>query len=812
MEEQEGARQEPYKANQWTCVHCTFLNGPNALVCDMCTSPKPATAPASSTAETSEVGSAASNREQLACLQCTYLNGSSAAACDVCSSPKPAAALAPGVAAAAVGPVDTKQTAVETMEEQKDEEEDEEDEETAEAKKLSLLCRAGEAKGQQVDEGQAEIEQWACVQCTYLNGCDVSACGMCAFPNSPIQRRGVSVSLLLATYQRWEAAGLAADATTVDVVRDLVKPATADQKCSYVELLARSQDPQDRAGVATATVFLSHAWKYTFKQVVEAIAAHWPDKDNVRSQTFLWFDIFTVNQHQTSTVDPDFWFEAFRENVRTIGRTVLILSPWRNPVPLTRSWCLWEIFCTRLTKASFEICLSPTEVTDFEHTLVKDFDSILGALSRIDVKKAEAGKKEDQEKILALVEGMQGGPHELNKAVLSEMRAWVVQAGRDALKAREGKTDEATLTLMNNLGRLLQDLGDFKGAEEFLRRALEAREKMLGPEHMDTLASVNNLAILLYYQGKLAEAEPLYRRALQGREKTLGAEHPDTLASVNNLGALLKQQGKVAEAEPLYRRALQGREKTLGAEHPHTLASVNNLGNLLCDQGKLAEAEPLYRRALQGREKMLGAKHPDTLASVNNLGVLLKQQGKLAEAEPLFRRALQGQEKTLGADHPSTLHSVNNLGNLLCEQGKVAEAEPLLRRALQGREKTLGAEHPSTLTSVNNLGVLLYQQGKLAEAEPLYRRALQGLEKTLGAEHPHTLTSVYNLGDLLEKQSKLVEAEALYRRKLQGCEKTLGAENLSTLASVKNLARFLEQQGKVSEAEALKRRAQEAKR
>eukprot|EP00808_Paulinella_micropora_P031021 g75226.t1 len=478
---------------------------------------------------------------------------------------------------------------------------------------------------------------------------------MCGLPNSPIPRHGLSVSLLLATYQRWEAAGLAAGATTDDVVRDLVKPATAGQKCSYVELLARSQDPQDRAGVATATVFLSHAWKYTFKQVVEAIAAPWPDKDNVRSQTFLWFDIFTVNQHQTSTVDPDFWFEAFRENVRTIGRTVLILSPWRNPVPLTRAWCLWEIFCTRLTKASFEICLSPTEVTDFEHALVKDFKSILGSLSRIDVKKAEAFKKEDQEKILALVEGMEGGAHELNKAVLAEMRAWVVQAGRDALKAREGKTDEATLLLMSHVGKLIQDFGDLKGAEEFFRGALEAREKMLGPEHMHTLTSVGNLGLLLYQQGKLAEAEPLYRRDRQGLEKTLGTEHPDTLTLVNNLGALLEQQGKLAEAEPLYRRALQEKEKPLGAEHPSTLTSVNNLGLLLKKQGKLGEAEPLYRRALQGLEKTLGTEHPDTLSSINNLGTFLTKQGKLAEAESLYRRALRGREKTLGAEHPLRL-------------------------------------------------------------------------------------------------------------------------------------------------------------
>eukprot|EP00808_Paulinella_micropora_P005748 g72162.t1 len=817
-EEQERARQKSYKAKEWTCVRCTFLNGPNALACDICASLKPAAALASSTAETSEVGSAASNGEQWACPECTLLNGINAAACNVCLLPKPAAALAPVMAAAAVGPVDTKQTAVEPMAQQEDEEDEDEDEdedeETAKAKELSLLCRAGEAKGQQFDQIQTEGEQWACVRCTYLNGSDVSACGVCASlkpavapvmrgktltrqaaaaaatpptrpaphegkeASSPIPKLGLSVSLLLATYQRWEAAGLAADATTDDVVRDLVKPATADQKCSYVELLVRSQDPQDRAGVATATVFLSHAWKYTFKQVVEAIAARWPDEDNVRSQTFLWFDIFTVNQHQTSTVDSDFWFEAFRENVRTIGRTVLILSPWRNPVPLTRSWCLWEIFYTRLTKVSFEICLSPTEVKDFIHALVKDFDSILKSLSRIDVKKAEAGKKEDQKKILDLVEGMEGA-HELNKVVLAAMRTWVVQVGRDtlqAIQAIQGQTDEdearvdsMRTLLRDRIGVLLVDLGDLKGAEELFRHSLEAREKMLGPEHIHTLGSVGNLASLLCRKSKLAEAEPLIRRALQAREKKLGADHPNTLTVANNLGDLLQQQGKLLEAESLYRRVLQAREKKLGADHPDTVTSVNNLGDLLRKQGKLAAAEPLCRRALQAREKTLGAEHPQTVISLGNLGCLLEKQGKLAEAEPLHRRALEAMEKALGA------------------------------------------ELPNTLTSVNNLGMLMKKQGKLEEAEALYRRALQGKEKALGAEHPSTLISVFNLAYFLEEQSKLAEAEALYRRSVQGCEKTLGAEHPQTLTWVNNLARFLEEQGKLAEAELLKRRAQEAK-
>lgn len=64
----------------------------------------------------------------------------------------------------------------------------------------------------------------------------------------------------------------------------------------------------------------------------------------------------------------------------------------------------------------------------------------------------------------------------------------------------------------------------------------------------------------------------LYRRALAAREKVLGPEHPNTLSSVNNLAALYESQGRYGEAEPLHRRALAGREKALGLEHPDTLS------------------------------------------------------------------------------------------------------------------------------------------------------------------------------------------------------------------------------------------------
>eukprot|EP00808_Paulinella_micropora_P002594 g73683.t1 len=257
------------------------------------------------------------------------------------------------------------------------------------------------------------------------------------------------------------------------------------------------------------------------------------------------FDLFTINQHGTDNVAGAFWFVAFEANVARIGHTVLVQSPWTNPVPLTRAWCLWEILCTSSTKATFEINLPP---------------------------------KEEQSLLESLVTQEGEGIHGLNKVVIEQLRDWLAKTAKAAIPEEHSSNDP--LSLINSVTTLLSDQGKLAEAEPLCRRALAGCEEKLGATHPDTLATVNNLANLLRDQGKLAEAEPLCRRALAGREEKLGATHPDTLATVNNLAALLSGQGKLAEAVPLYRRSLAGREEKLGATHPDTLATVKNLAIL----------------------------------------------------------------------------------------------------------------------------------------------------------------------------------------------------------------------------------------
>jgi tetratricopeptide (TPR) repeat protein len=73
---------------------------------------------------------------------------------------------------------------------------------------------------------------------------------------------------------------------------------------------------------------------------------------------------------------------------------------------------------------------------------------------------------------------------------------------------------------------VLRDQGKYEAAEEMHQRALELKERVLGPEHPSTLTSMYNLAGVLRDQGKYEAAEEMHRRALELCERVLGPEHP----------------------------------------------------------------------------------------------------------------------------------------------------------------------------------------------------------------------------------------------------------------------------------------------
>ncbi|VBB78499.1 Putative protein of unknown function [Podospora comata] len=146
-------------------------------------------------------------------------------------------------------------------------------------------------------------------------------------------------------------------------------------------------------------------------------------------------------------------------------------------------------------------------------------------------------------------------------------------------------------------------------------------------EGINTTDATHMLGILYKDQGRLGEAEAMCQRALEGKEKALGPDHTSTLGTVNNLGLLYKDQCRLGEAEAMCQRALEGYEKALGPDHTSTLDTVNNLGILYAAQSRLGEAEAMYRRALSGFQTTLGPSHSKSQRAIRSIESLQQTQG-----------------------------------------------------------------------------------------------------------------------------------------------------------------------------------------
>ena len=90
----------------------------------------------------------------------------------------------------------------------------------------------------------------------------------------------------------------------------------------------------------------------------------------------------------------------------------------------------------------------------------------------------------------------------------------------------------------------------------------------------------NNLGMVLQDLGDLGGARAAYERALAIDEAAYGREHPQVAIDGNNLGGMLKDLGDLDGARAAGERALAIFEKFLPPDHPHIRRVRGNLERL----------------------------------------------------------------------------------------------------------------------------------------------------------------------------------------------------------------------------------------
>ena len=102
------------------------------------------------------------------------------------------------------------------------------------------------------------------------------------------------------------------------------------------------------------------------------------------------------------------------------------------------------------------------------------------------------------------------------------------------------------------------------------KRTLADRERVLGPDHLDTIAIRAALGSAYHSAGRMARAVQLHEETRAAYERVLGADHPDTLTSCVNLARAYYAVGRVTDAVALLRDALARCEQALPPGDPVT--------------------------------------------------------------------------------------------------------------------------------------------------------------------------------------------------------------------------------------------------
>jgi len=126
--------------------------------------------------------------------------------------------------------------------------------------------------------------------------------------------------------------------STVDlygVVAWVVRPATRQDGCSYVELVAYGpQEPK---------WFVSHWWGAALKPFVQCLRQHCVDRKMDKHDTAYWICAFAINQNQVeSEGSRDPAQSCFRSAMGKSRGTVTVLDT--DVVTCSRLWCAYEVY------------------------------------------------------------------------------------------------------------------------------------------------------------------------------------------------------------------------------------------------------------------------------------------------------------------------------------------------------------------------------------------------------------------------------------------------------------------------------------
>lgn len=284
------------------------------------------------------------------------------------------------------------------------------------------------------------------------------------------------------------------------------------------------------------------------------------------------------------------------------------------------------------------------------------------------------------------------------KMVLARLKVAESQEGGNSLEIANSRS---------NLGRVLLELSENKGALEQLELSLKYRLQLSSKSSPELAATLTDVGKTLLNLGKFPEAQEKLESAKHMHEELGQSISLEASSTLNTLGVVLARQKKYEEGKQHVEEGLKIRDRR---------------GNSLADvESQLPLAESLNDLALI-RESM-NRTRKDT-----------QEEEAITE---LKKRALQIWETVLEEDDLQVAYGRMVFAKSLLAVGQKEKAKELQEGALRIREAMLGPAHQKVAVTLSNLAATLQALGEHRRALELLQRCIDIYEEDVGPEHDY---------------------------------------------------------------------------
>lgn len=305
--------------------------------------------------------------------------------------------------------------------------------------------------------------------------------------------------------------------------------------------------------------FLSHAWRQTFHvrhedcswrggavQALQDLAVcdtcvgveSKEDEDKrtceacrlKRENTFVWFDIFCVNQHLKSPHGglQAFAFEPLRNAIVEAREGLkMFLETWDDPATLSRVWCLEELRVAMLFGKQVQICMPSNAMRSFRKRAENEPDVLVKAIDmvveRISIEHASATFESDRRQVFGSINTSVGSKN-MNKFCQVIMRKALMDAAfpnglpaddQSFVRQQEARDRDETTKRGEIYEGMLEEADSFNTAQKIrIRRAVALMRLRENNEVSQALRELREVAILArrYYGTQAEETQDIVRQ------------------------------------------------------------------------------------------------------------------------------------------------------------------------------------------------------------------------------------------------------------------------------------------------------------